>query len=50
MCFLWILITLLVLGISGTQVFTFFYVLLNYQEEYKAAVLAAIEKEKKSHE
>ncbi|MBO5480812.1 MAG: hypothetical protein J6A63_06470 [Clostridia bacterium] len=34
MWFLWILITLLVLGISGTQVFSFFYILFNFQEEY----------------
>lgn len=36
MWFLWILITLLVLGISATQVFSFFYMLFNFQEEYNS--------------
>ena len=34
MWFLWILITLFVLWLSGTQVFSFFHILFNYPDEY----------------
>lgn len=36
MWILWSIITLLVLGISGTQVFSFFYMLFNFSEAYNS--------------